>query len=199
MNGNEVNQLMSPEARSSLDENKSKDALIVKLNIFDAAFHNLEAAQTTTNNVVGESFAFIPFPCGAFVDMLTEAFFLLGHDRNKKFLDIGCGFGSKVILACSLFDGYGIEYNQDYVDKANLLGLNRVGLGDAFTFNKYDQFDLLYYYRPIHDDARYRIFENLVHRNMKVGALVAPMHTHYEWDNLADIKRETKFLYRKIK
>jgi 2-polyprenyl-3-methyl-5-hydroxy-6-metoxy-1,4-benzoquinol methylase len=196
MNGNDVNFLMNPENRIVLDEEKTKEQLSLKLTVFDVAFHNFEASQIG-DAIKGDNYAFVPFPCGAFVDLIIEAFTVLGSDTSKKFLDIGCGIGTKVILATSLFDSYGIEYDEVYCEKAKSLGLNRVGLVDAMLFDKYDQFDLLYYYRPIHDSAKYREFESKVHAEMRPGALVAPMHTEYDWDSCEDIERLSKFLYRK--
>jgi hypothetical protein len=196
MNGSEVGDLMSKEARAALDEDKTKDQLLLKINAFDVAFHNIEAAQMG-KTVVGDRFSFVPFPCGAFIDLLYEAFFVLDQDRTKKFLDVGCGMGTKVVLACSLFDAYGIECEKEYVDKANLLGLNRVGHVDAFLFDKYDIFDVIYYYRPIHDYDKYRMFEQKIHKEAKSGAIIAPMHTDYEWDKCEDVERLTRFLYRK--
>lgn len=197
MNGSDVNFLMNPENRATLDEAKSKDELFLKLTVFNVAFHNFEASQMDLEAIKGDNYAFVPFPCGAFVDLITEAFSILGSDTSKKFLDIGCGIGTKVILACPLFDSYGIEYDEKYCEKAKSLGINRVGLVDAMLFDKYDQFDLLYYYRPMHDSVKYREFESKVHAEMKPGALVAPMHTEYDWDNCEDMERLSKFLYRK--
>ena len=198
MNGDEVNALMELEARASLDENKTIEQLLVKLNVFDVAFHNFEALQVESKDIIeGDNFAFVPFPCGAFVDILVEAFLILGQDRSKKFLDVGCGAGSKVILSCSLFDGYGIDYNPSYVEKAKLLGLNRVGLADALNFDKYDVFDVIYYYRPIHNIEKYHEFEQKVHKEMRPGVLVSPMFSKYEWDDAPDMEKLTRFLYRK--
>ena len=198
MNGEEVNLLMTPESRASLDENKSKEQLLVKLHVFDVAFHNFEALQVASGDIIeGDNFAFVPFPCGAFADLLIEAFFVLGQDRSKKFLDVGCGIGTKVVLACSFFDAYGIDYDQKYVDKAHQIGINRVGFCDALKFDKYENYDLIYYYRPIFNPEIYFNFESLVHKSMKKGSLVAPMFTNYPWDKQEDMERLTKFLYRK--
>lgn len=196
MNGSEVNALMPLESRAALDENKTKEQLLLKINSFDVAFHNMEAAQID-EPADADLFACIPFPCGAFVDLIHEAFFALNQDKSKKFLDVGCGIGTKVILACSLFDAYGIDCEKKYVDKANLLGLNRVGHADALVFDKYDIFDVVYYYRPIKNSDKYRLFEQKIHKEVKPGTIVAPMHTEYEWDKVSDMERISQFLYRK--
>jgi len=179
-------------ARATLDENKSREQLAIKLMVFDVAFHNLEAAQMehpeAAQNIKDGRFTFVPFPCGFFVDTLLDAFFYLGQDRSKKFLDVGCGLGTKVMLASSLFDAYGIDCDERYVTTANSININRVGLADALTFDRYDQFDFIYYYRPIKDSEKYRDLEMKIHKEMKPGAIVAPMHTEYDWINCQDIE-----------
>lgn len=197
MNGSEVNFLMSPEGRAALDDNKTMDQLAMKATVFDIAFHQLEAANTPAEAISGDSYAFVPFPCGAFVDMAFEAFLVLGQDKSKKFLDIGAGMGTKVILASVLFDAYGIELDPANVEKAKAIGLNRIGVADALAFDRYNEFDVLYYYRPISDAVLYRQFEEKVHADMKAGALVAPMHSEYDWDGQADMKKIGRFLYVK--
>ncbi len=194
----EVNALSDNEARAASDEGKNKDYLLVKLNVFDVAFHNLEAAHVETAREGDTNFGFIPFPCGLFADLLLDAFALSNHDRSKKFLDIGSGFGSKVILASVLFDAYGIDYNAKHVEKARQLGLNRVGHCDAFKFDRYDIFDFIYYYRPIQNQILCREFELQVWEEAKVGAMIAPMGTVLEWDTeCPNAEKMGKFWYRK--
>lgn len=192
MNGQEVAAIMDVEARASLDGNKSREQLLIKLNVFDIAFHNFEAVQMeheeTKENIKDGRFSFVPFPCGFFVDLLLDIFFLLGQDRSKKFLDVGCGLGSKVMLASVLFDAYGIEYDERQVSIANNLNIKRVGKADGMTFDKYDEFDVIYYFRPIHDKEQYKLFETNIHQKMKPGALVVPMHTEYNWLDQPDIE-----------
>lgn len=198
MNGEEVNALMSGEARADLDENKTVDELLLKLSCFGVAFHNFEALQVESSDIIkGDNFDFVPFPCGAFVDLVLEAFFVLGQDKSKKFLDVGSGIGSKVILASPFFDAYGIDYNEKYVEKAKQIGMNRVGLVNALEFDRYDNFDLIYYYRPIANMEKYGIFENMVYTQMKPGSLVAPMFTYFNWDEKPDIEKISQYLYRK--
>lgn len=197
MRGDAVNELMKAENRAAIDELKDKDTLLVKLHVFDIAFHNLECLNMDQTHVDGNFYKFIPFPCGSFVDLILDAFVILGQDRSKKFLDIGCGMGSKVWLAAPIFDAYGIDYNEDYIRKSNQLGCNRVGLANAFNFDKYHEFDVLYYYRPIEEEKLYLQFEELVHKSMKPGALVAPMHNEYNWESASDMEQMGKFLFRK--
>jgi hypothetical protein len=129
--------------------------------------------------------------------MLMDAFQIFNGDRTKRFLDVGCGMGSKVILASPVFDSYGLEYNEKYVQKAHALGLARVMHCDAFEFKDYKTFDLIYYYRPIFTPDLYYEFETIIHKNLKIGALVAPMHSAYNWDGMKDMEKMGKYLYRK--
>jgi len=152
------NQLNDPEQRASLDENKSRDHLLVKLHIYELAFHKWEVAGVDLP-VESDRYRFVPFPNEAFVDMLFDAFFSLGADRSKRFLDVGSGFGSKVLLASTLFDAYGFDCIESYVNEAQRVVGNRVILADAFTYDRYDEFDVVYYYRPIHDDKLYHELE----------------------------------------
>lgn len=197
MNSKELDEIMSLESRLKLDLDKSIDQLVKKIQAYDNAFFNLEALQTSTEITLGR-FNFVPFPCGVFVDILTEAYDYLGHDSSKKFLDIGCGIGTKVILACSFFDAYGIEFNEKDVEKAKILGLNRVGNCDAMAFDNYAIFDVLFYYRPFFDQELYGQFESMIHQKMKPGALVAPMDTEYKWEEMPDMEKISKYLYKKI-
>lgn len=198
MIGKDVNNLMELESRASLDESKSKDELLVKLNIFDVAFHNLETVSMGEVDCDEKHFQFVPFPCGAFVDLILEGFNFSGQDRTKKFLDVGCGTGTKVMLASVLFDVYGIEYEPLYVEMAHDLGIrNRIGVADAMTFHAYEKFDLIYYYRPIKDTELYAKFESMIHEKMRPGALVAPMHSEHDWDNSGDMEKLSRFWYRK--
>lgn len=192
MNGQQVGSIMDLESRIALDESKTIEQLRIKLNVFDIAFHNFEALQMensdTNSNIKDERFSFVPFPCGFFVDTVLNAFFILGQDRSKKFLDVGCGIGTKVMLASSLFDAYGIDIEEKYVKTAHDLKINRVGQADAMNFDRYDQFDVIYYYRPIFDPIIYRDFESKIHKESKVGSLIIPMHSEYNWGDQEDIE-----------
>lgn len=194
----EINKLMSMQCESSLDLQKTRDQLFEKLQVFDKAFFNLEICQVESGNIIKEhNFDFVPFPCSAFVDLLIEGYHFLGRDNTKKFIDIGCGLGTKVILACSLFDAYGIDYDQKHVEKAKALGLNRVGQADALTFDKYDLFDFIFYFRPIFDKDKYNQLEGMIYKSLKPGALVAPMFSEFDWDSLSDMEKLSDYVYRK--
>jgi len=185
MRGNEVNELMKPEALANQDENKSLPFLKTKLHVFNLSFHNFETTFLKAVSEQSDNYDFIPFPSGAFVDMLIEASIYFQLDRTKKFLDIGCGPGTKVMLANVLFDAHGIEIKQSSVRMANRLGLKNVSQGDALKYDNYGDFDLLYFYRPFKNDPLQHALEERIFEQMKPGALCAPMHMVMDWDRKA--------------
>lgn len=198
MKWSEIDQLMRLQSNLALDKEKSAEDLLFKLQVFDKAFHNLEVCQVESGDIIKEqNFDFVPFPCSAFVDLLIEGFYFLNRDSSKKFLDVGCGLGTKVILACSLFDAYGIDYDQKHVEKAKTLGLNRVGQVDALAFDKYNLFDFIFYFRPIFDKIKYKELEEKIYNDLKPGAIVAPMFSELDWNSKPDIEVLSKYLYRK--
>ncbi|MBE3639613.1 methyltransferase domain-containing protein [Mangrovicoccus algicola] len=102
--------------------------------------------------------------------------------RPMRFLDIGCGAGLKVISAAPYFDRCaGLEYDPGYAARARGLfaGLPhdrcRVIEGDALSFAGYGDFDVLYFFRPMRDDATLARLEARIAAGARPGTLlVAP-------------------------
>jgi len=128
--------------------------------------------------------------------------FLQIHDKKKmilpKFLDVGCGFGTTLMLAEAIgYDGYGIEYNQKNKPFAST---RLIWYGDAFDYENeneersYSQFDVIYYYRPISDYDLQLKLESLIEDKMSPGAfLIASYkqdHTIETNPNFKIIKKE---------
>ncbi len=113
---------------------------------------------------------FLPFPLGQFVTLLTEAVLVAppGPDRitavenpgQIRFLDVGCGPGTKVRLAEALFgvSGYGIDIVPRFISEANAHGVKAINY-DAFEFPEkgapmttaglgYGDFQIVYVNRP---------------------------------------------------
>lgn len=95
---------------------------------------------------------------------------------RHKFLDIGCGIGNIVLLANILgFDAYGLEYKKEIYDIAkSLAGKNNIFKGNMATFEKYSEYDVLYYYEPMCDGRAMEKFAIKLAKAMKVGAYVIP-------------------------
>jgi hypothetical protein len=106
--------------------------------------------------------------------------------RHPKFLDVGCGPGTIVVLAKVMgFNPYGIDYMDKYVELAKTaIGAVRVYnsdiqeniiKADATTFKRYNEFDVIYYYVPIAaGDIMHKLYVKIM-KEMKVGSLFIPM------------------------
>jgi SAM-dependent methyltransferase len=103
--------------------------------------------------------------------------------RNRKFLDAGCGTGNVLVTAraCGLAAQFhGIEYFDETFKRAQeWLGVARrnsnaykVFKDDILTFNKYREYDIIYYYCPFSDGDMQRRFEEYLEDEMKVGAVL---------------------------
>lgn len=195
MQGHEVNELHRPESRAKENDERSLAYLQVKLNVFNVAFHKIEEASLPPAGDERITYGWVPFPSGAFVDMLLESFFLLRQDRTKKFLDVGSGIGTKLMLASVLFDAHGIELFDEYIYQSELLGCKNVIKADALQFDGYGDFDLVYFYRPFRSDDVQKDFEVRLAEKMRPGALLAPMHTLSDWSE--QYERVGQYVWRK--
>lgn len=101
----------------------------------------------------------IPLSGAYFLNLLQAASRVaLAQDRRGplRFLDVGCGGGSKVIAASAMFDvAHGIELDAACVNHAKAF-LNRIGAegpqitqADALQFGDYSSYDIIYFYRPM--------------------------------------------------
>ncbi len=197
MLGKETNHLNDLDARWSINEDKPAAYLAVKLHVYQVAIHRWELRcmdEATTEN---EEYRFVPLPNEAFVDLVIDAFCALGMNKNKRFLDVGAGFGSKVLLASPLFDAYGFDCVDRYVKQAQQLLGDKVFLADALTFDRYYEYDVVYYYRPIKDNDLYFQLERRIYDALRPGMLVAPMHSLIDWGQLPDMQPVGRYLFQK--
>lgn len=129
----------------------------------------------------------IPLSGAYFLNLLTAARRLLlaqNNDGPVRFLDMGCGGGSKVLAASAVFDvAHGVEYSPDYVTEAHGF-LQRVGAdpavirqGDALGFDDYGNYDVVYFYRPLKTPAAAARMEERVIAQVKPGTIIlAPLN-----------------------
>jgi SAM-dependent methyltransferase len=98
------------------------------------------------------------------------------YSSKPKFLDIGCGIGNMVLLA-QMF-GYaadGLEYNPKICRAAKQFCAHtpaKIFRGDMRTFDRYGDYDVLYYYQPMCDYAVMAEFTRELAKNVKPGAYV---------------------------
>jgi len=105
-----------------------------------------------------------------------------------RFLDVGCGGGLKVYSALRYFDkGYGFDLDTAYVEAGQrFFEMDKAAEGnifahDALTFEGYGDFDIIYFYRPISDEALLCQLERRIAENARPETiLIAPYITFPE-------------------
>jgi hypothetical protein len=89
---------------------------------------------------------------------------------GNRFLDVGCGLGSKVWIAQALgFEAHGLEINPNYAAIAGeCVGTDRIVCHDGITFPAYDHYDVIYFYNPMPTNE----LETAILKNAKKGAII---------------------------
>lgn len=130
--------------------------------LFLEAMHNIANPMAYTQSDASKAQSLhrdIPLPMGRFSQMIGTALRIclaFGRDRPFRFLDVGSGGGTKVFAATTCFDVCdGLEYEQTTVETGRAFLAQvapercRLIHGDALTFNTYNDYDVIYYYRPL--------------------------------------------------
>jgi SAM-dependent methyltransferase len=100
----------------------------------------------------------------------------------SRFLDVGCGAGMKVYAALRYFDeAQGFDFDPAYVSAGQrFLSIDRqidakIFEQDALSFDGYDKFDVIYFYRPISQENMLIEMEQRIARTARPGTiLIAP-------------------------
>jgi len=116
----------------------------------------------------------MPSDVAQFLVLLIEA---IAEAPGESFLEVGCGPGTKMMLARELFglDVMGFDRVPDYVVAAKEQGLN-VAECDAFDFQAYGKFDIVFFNRPFRDRPTQRDLERMVYAKIRRGAVVICMN-----------------------
>ncbi len=104
--------------------------------------------------------------------------------RRPRFLECGSGFGFVAALAKELgFAVTGVEVEPRYVELSRRLFPSvPVEQADLLTFDRFAEFDVVYYYAPFADDQTQARFERRVEAALLRGAiLVANRKRTDEW------------------
>jgi len=90
------------------------------------------------------------------------------------FLDIGCGIGNVLLFAEQVgFDIYGIEKDQyPFYVASRMLGSGRISQDDILDYDRYGDFDVVYYFCPLTDGALQKNFELQVENSLRPGAIL---------------------------
>jgi hypothetical protein len=140
---------------------------------------------------------YIPYEIKVFLNILSDIYETTKDMKNPKFIDIGCGIGTKVLIASNLFDAYGIDCNQNLIDISKIIGCKNTSCCDIFDYD-FSQFDILFYYRPFYDDKIYETFENKIYTETKVGSIIIAACSNFSWSEKSDIQKLSGIAYRKI-
>lgn len=131
-------------------------------------------------------YQYIPFEVDRFIEQLSAVRKILGYGGSHSFIDVGCGIGSKVVLASSLsFKAHGIEITRRYVTIAReVVAKGNMGCvwtqntdepeiiqGNAFKHD-YKPYDVIYFYCPMVDREKQRVLEEHIVNTAKSGAYI---------------------------
>jgi SAM-dependent methyltransferase len=162
------------------------EALITQAEVGDAVLNSLHrlinpAEQAQAAHAHG-CHADIALSQTAFLEHAHAAYRLRLAQRRRtpaRFLDVGCGAGLKVVTAIEFFPcSDGLEYDPGYARAAQSLfgamglGQCRVIEGDAMAFEGYDDYDVVYFYRPMRDLDATRALEARIAVAVRPGTIL---------------------------
>ena len=177
------------------DETKLPATVTAQLLASDEVFKwlhvALNGAQQSEEAIQRSCFPDIGLPNSDFLAHLHAAYRLclaLKRTKGVRFLDVGCGGGLKVYSALRYFeDAQGFDLEPAYVEASErLFSLDPTAKAtvfkqDALTFEGYDAFDVIYFYRPISDDAvLHQLEERITSMARPETVLIAPYITFPE-------------------
>lgn len=115
----------------------------------------------------------MPFQPANFIAMIAEC---MTYASGFRFLDVGCGIGSKLALATTVFglQADGVEVDSVMAAEACKWRCGNVIPQDALDVpGLYADYDIIWLYRPFRDRKCEEQLEKLVRENMKPGAILA--------------------------
>lgn len=146
-----------------------------------ANIHN----QTKTAHDHG-CFADIPLPMHNFEELTRAAYRLLlvqGRTEGARFLDVGCGGGTKVFAATRFFQhSDGLEYDPVYAEAGRqtmriIAPDCQIMQGDALQFDNYGTYDVIYFYRPLHIEEKLAEMERRILSQCRPGTVILAPYT----------------------
>lgn len=140
----------------------------------------------------------MPFSWPAFIALVAEA---LPEVPGDQFLEVGCGIGTKMMLADAVFglNTRGVERVPEYVKAAREHGLI-VAEADALTWDGYGDADLVFFNRAFADQGKELQLEATVYDKMKPGAVVIAVNVlapPASWYLVLDDGEVRRWIYQK--
>ena len=124
-------------------------------------------------------YPYIPLNNATFQALLGKAkqHIKIKSKHRPRFLDIGCGIGTKVLIASEMgFNASGLEYDKVYYQWAKQITLEKCTKGNALEYTKYGEFDCLYFYCPLADEMGQLALEERIAEQMRPGAVLIAVH-----------------------
>lgn len=173
------------------------DSLVLKYQILINTLEKIEQKYKSRQPFDDIKYNYVPYELKLFLNLIADIYEITKNKKNPKFIDIGCGIGTKVLIASILFDSYGIDCNQEHIEISKILGCNNTFCGDIFE-QDYSDYDILFYYRPFYDDVIYEKFETKIYEESKTGSIIIPACSNFAWSQKTNIKELSKLCYQKI-
>lgn len=116
-----------------------------------------------------DCFGWAPAPIGLFTELLQVA---VEHGAAGRFLDVGSGIGTKLLLAQDAgFDVEGVEQLDELAAAADEHGLT-THRADARGWDGYADYDVVYLNHPLANTEFETPFEQWLHQQLKPGAVL---------------------------
>ncbi len=153
------------------------DAYLGVINRF-IAYHGHRAVKATQHDT-SKAYPFVAMDTRQVFEQISFIHDYLRMDyenaaKTFRFLDIGCGIGNILLVAEQYgFDVYGLEKDEYPCRLAmELIGEDRVWLEDAWKFERYNEFEVVYFFRLLPDAGPQARLEKLIEDQIKPGALL---------------------------
>jgi hypothetical protein len=142
----------------------------------------IEAASThLPEPETGVNYSYRPYPLGKFGKLLLTVLKAPGVTFTRsRFLEVGCGPGTKIVLVDKVFgmtaDGFDYDLNLSRIAQENLEGFQTSDAyawqDDAEVFNDYRRYGVVFLNRPMRDYDREVALEKRVYNSMANDAFL---------------------------
>ena len=153
------------------------DAYIGVINRF-VAYHGHRAVKATQHDL-SRAYPFIAMDTRQVFEQISFVHSYLGMEEAApgarfRFLDVGCGIGNVLLIAEQYgFDVYGLEKDEYPCQLAReLIGRDRIWKADAWKFDRYDTFEVVYFFRLLPDAEPQARLERMIEEKIKPGAIL---------------------------
>lgn len=159
---------------------RSLDTLAAVLDRVQEYFREHEADGIAPLKGRPESWSYVHWRTRDVIDQLQVARARFPENRRPRFLECGAGFGFVTEMARELgFAATGVEIDPRYLAWAEkLFPFARFIEGDLLTFDDWEEWDVVHYYAPFHDEHPdvARTFEEKVEDRLKPGGVIIANH-----------------------